>query len=151
MPNVTLNRSLSATPSQVWAVLADFPNIADWNEGVKASHSTSDAVEGVGATRHCDLAPLGALEETVREWVPEQRLVVSIDKASGLPIKHGDVTFTLGSGDAETPFNLSYDFVANGGPIAPIMGALLKRQLTKGFTGFIDQLEVAAQQRSATG
>ncbi|MGI9599226.1 MAG: SRPBCC family protein [Acidimicrobiales bacterium] len=154
MRNVTISKTIAAPPADVWAVLADFPNIANWNSGVKTSYATGEAVEGVGATRHCDLSPAGRLEESIAEWVPEERLVVNIDEASRIPIKRGVVTFTLdGGGDGgagETRFTLSYDYLAKGGPVASLVGAMMGGQLRKGFTGFIDDLEVAAQSRATT-
>ena len=35
--NMTIERTLDAPRSQVWAVLADYGNIVDWNSGIKAS------------------------------------------------------------------------------------------------------------------
>lgn len=149
MRNVTVTKTIAAPRSDVWAVLADFPNIADWNGGVKTSFATSEGVDGVGATRHCDLSPAGGLDETIVEWEPEGRLVVSIDRASKIPIKRGQVTFTLDSdGGDQTPFSLSYDYLAKGGPLASIVGAMMSGQLRKGFTGFVDDLETAAQSRA---
>lgn len=146
MRTVTINKTLNAAPSSVWAVLADFANIADWNEGVTTSYSTNEITEGVGAKRHCDLAPMGALEETVQEWEPETKMVISIDSATRIPIKRGLATFTLNGGGShnETPFTLSYDFEPGGGVFSFVTGPLLERQLTKGFNGFVDQLESAA-------
>ena len=51
---VRVSRQIEASRDKVWAVLADFPNIAAWNSGVNQSYSTSDATAGVGAKRHCD-------------------------------------------------------------------------------------------------
>ena len=149
MPNVTVQRDIAASPAQVWAVLADFPNIADWNGGVKASHATSDAVEGVGAKRHCDISPVGALEETITGWTPEKEMKVSIDEAKRIPVKKGEVTFTLGEAEGTTPMTLSYDFTANGGPLAGLVAAFLKPQLKRGFGGFLADLETAAQAKQA--
>ncbi len=150
MQNVTISRTIEASPSDVWAVLADYPNIASWNSGVKTSFATSDAKQGVGATRHCDLSPAGELEETIAEWEPEKKLVVNIDSATKIPIKRGVATFTLDadSGSETTPFVLSYDYLAKGGPLSAIIGSLMARQLRKGFTGFVDDLETAAQARA---
>lgn len=47
----------------VWKVLADFPNIADYTDTVRASVSTSEQPFGVGASRRCGLAPFGTAEE----------------------------------------------------------------------------------------
>ena len=67
MRNVTVERTLTAPRSSVWAVLADYPNIVDWNDGVKNSYAIGDATEGVGAQRQCDLVPNGTMRrrETV--------------------------------------------------------------------------------------
>lgn len=78
---ITIEQQIAAPRADVWRVLADFPNIADWNSGVKVSRATSSATGGIGATRHCDLIPAGGLDETVTDWQDEQRLVISIDKA----------------------------------------------------------------------
>ena len=97
MRTINVSRRIPSAPEKVWAVLADFPNIATWNTGVAKSFATSDSTAGVGAQRHCDLAPFGELEETVKEWDDTRRMVISIDSAKKLPIAHGDVTLVLSS------------------------------------------------------
>ena len=57
MREIDLQRRIPTERSDVWNVLADFPNISVWNGGIKKSFSTSEAMGGVGATRHCDLSP----------------------------------------------------------------------------------------------
>lgn len=98
---------MTAPQAAVWQVLADFPNISVWNTGVKASHATSDATSGVGAKRHCDLAPVGTLEETIAEWDEGNRLVINIDSATKLPIERGVATFTLT--EAATTIDYEYE------------------------------------------
>ena len=145
---ITIERDIPAPRPDVWTVLADFPNIADWNTGVKSSRATSGATAGVGATRHCDLAPAGGLDETITGWEDEQRLVVSIDKATVVPIDHGEVTFILEpslSGD-RTRTVVEYRYRPKGGPLRRLLGPLVDRQLAKGFTGFLTDLETAARQ-----
>ncbi len=97
---------------------------------------------GLGARRHCDLAPVGGLEETITGWEPNEQLVVSIDSASKLPISNGLATFTLG--DGETTIDYSYELK---GLIGRVTARLLDRQLRKGFEGFLTDLETAAQQQ----
>ena len=144
MRSVQVSRPIDAPKTAVWAVLADFPNISDWNSGIKASHDTGDGVIGLGAQRHCDLAPLGGLEETITGWEPNEKLVVNIDSATKLPISNGEATFTLG--DGETTIDYSYE---PKGLIGKITAPLLDRQLRKGFGGFLADLETAAQQQPA--
>ena len=142
MRSIHVTGPTDAPRSAVWAVLADFPNISRWNGGVKASHDTGDGVVGLGAQRHCDLAPVGGLEETITGWQPNEQLVVHIDSAAKLPISSGEATFSLG--DGTTTIDYAYQ---PKGLIGKITGPLLDRQLTKGFQGFLADLEKAAQQQ----
>ena len=145
MRNVKLERTLDVARSSVWAVLADYPNIADWNDGLKKSYAIGDATEGVGAQRQTELVSAGAMRETVTEWVPEERMVIAIDKIEKMPVKQATMAFTLSGGGDTTLVTMSYDYEPKGGPLALILGPILDWQMNKGFNGFIDYLEPAAQ------
>ena len=146
MRSIKVNRRIPAAPAKVWAVLADFPNIAAWNSGVAKSFSTSEATDGVGARRHCDLAPFGELEETIKEWDEPHRLVVSIDSAKKLPIAHGLVTFVLVPAEDATETSIEYAYKPKFGLLGQIMGSLaLDGQLKKGFNGFLKDLDAASR------
>jgi len=146
MRSIKVSRRISAAPADVWAVLADFPNIAAWNSGVAKSFSTSEATDGVGARRHCDLAPFGELEETIKEWDEPHRLVVSIDSAKKLPIAHSLVTFVLVPAEDATETSIEYAYKPKFGLLGQIMGSLaLDGQLTKGFNGFLKDLDAASR------
>ncbi len=152
MRNVKIERTVAAPRSSVWAVLADYPNIADWNDNIKNSYAIGDATEGVGAQRQTELVPNGAMRmrETVTEWVPEERMVLAIDEIEKMPVKQATMTFTLSDGGETTPLTMSYDYQPKGGPLALIMGPIIDRQMNKGSIGFIDNLESAAQARPAS-
>ena len=97
MRNVTIEQDVAAPRSSVWAVLADYPNIADWNDGVATSYAIGEATDGVGAQRQCDLAPSGKMRmrETVTEWVPEQKMAIAIDRIEKMPVESATMTYTL--------------------------------------------------------
>ena len=146
MRSIKVSRRIHSAPAKVWAVLADFPNIATWNTGVAKSFATSDSTGGVGAQRHCDLAPFGELEETVKEWDDTRRMVISIDSAKKLPIAHGEVTFVLSPADDATEVSVNYAYKPKFGLLGQIMGSVaLDGQLTKGFKGFLKDLDAASQ------
>ena len=149
MRNVKTGRTVAAPRSSVWAVLADYPNVVDWNDGVKNSYAVGDATEGDGAQRHCDLDRGVSMRETVTEWVPEEKMVVAIDRIEKMPIKRAEMTFTLAADGDTTPFTMSYDYEPKGGPFAFIVAGMMSRPVSKGFNGFIDNLETAAQARAA--
>ncbi|MGI9646498.1 MAG: SRPBCC family protein [Ilumatobacteraceae bacterium] len=152
MRNVKVERTVAAPPSSVWAVLADYPNIDDWNDGVTNSYAIGDATEGVGAQRQCELAPKGSvrMRETVAEWVPEEKMVVDIDQIEKMPVKGATMTFSRSDAGDTTDITMSYDYQPKGGPLGYIIGPMLDRQMHKGFSGFIDLLETAAQDRATT-
>ena len=146
MRSIKTSRKIESAPDKVWAVLADFPNIAQWNKGVAKSFATSDSTDGVGAQRHCDVTPFGELEETVREWDDSRRMVVSIDSTKKLPISRAEATFNLGKENGATEVSIDFAYQPKFGFLGQIMGSLaLDRQFTKGFDGFLADLEVAAQ------
>lgn len=149
MRNLKIERTVQAPRSAVWAVLADYPNIADWNDGVNASFAIGDAVEGVGAQRKCELDGSVSMHETVTEWVPEQKMAIVIDRIEKMPVNEAAMTFTLGDGGGTTPFTMSYDYEPKGGPFGFLIAAMMGRPMRKGFNGFIDSLEKAAQETAA--
>jgi len=150
MRNVKEERTLAAERSSVWVVLADYPNIVDWNDGIKASYAIGDATEGVGAQRQCEIVPSGKMRmrETVSEWVPEEKMVLVVDNIEKQPIKQATMTLTLSNSGETTPCTMSYDYEPKGGPLALVFGPLLDRQMKKAFQGFMENLESAA--RAAT-
>lgn len=145
MRQITVNRSFDTPRSAAWEVIADFPAIASWNSGVAKSFSTSHASDGPGATRHCDLAPMGELEETIVEWDPEHRMGVRIDSAKKLPIRSGLVTFEVG--EQGQPTTITYAYEPRFGPVGRLMGPMIDRQLTRGFEGFLTDWEAAAKRQ----
>ncbi|MEM9566165.1 MAG: SRPBCC family protein [Actinomycetota bacterium] len=145
MRNITIERTVAAPRASVWAVLADHPNIADWNDGVEKSDAVGDAIEGVGAKRVCELTPSGAMRETVAEWVPEERMVIAIDQIQKMPVNDAGMTFALADRGAGTSVTMSYDCEPKGGPFGFLVAAMLSRPMNKGFNGFIDSLERAAK------
>ncbi len=151
MRNVNAQRTLAAPRSKVWAVLADYCNIDNWNDGVMKSYATGDVTEGVGAQRQCDLAPNGKMRmrETATEWVPEDRMVIAVDNIEKQPIKHATMTMTLSDSGDSTPFTMNYDYEAKGGPLAFLFGPMLEKQMTKAFHGFMANLETAANEANS--
>ena len=143
---VKAKRHIGASPDKVWAVLADFPNIAAWNSGVNRSYATGSATAGVGAKRHCDLAPMGALEETVIGWDEGKRMDIKIDSAEKLPIAHGLATISLSGADTATDVSVEYSYEPKFGFLGHLMGRfMLDGQFTKGFTSFLKDLEQASR------
>jgi Polyketide cyclase / dehydrase and lipid transport len=103
--HLTVRRQVVASCPSVWAVFADFPNLADHWSGLKASRPLGDQTHGVGARRQVDLKPVGALVETVTAW-EEGRTIATTNQPSALvPFKQAESRLTLepdGDGTAIT-------------------------------------------------
>ncbi|MEM7738628.1 MAG: SRPBCC family protein [Deinococcota bacterium] len=83
--HITINASKEA----VWNVLADFGNVATFNPNLKHSYSTSDTTTGVGATRVCQLKPMGQVEERITAWREAEYLQIYTLNTKGMPsFKH---------------------------------------------------------------
>ena len=145
MRSITTTSIITAPRSAVWAVLADFPNVADWNTGVKKSFSTTEASNGVGAQRHCDIAPAGELSETIQKWEPDTMMAISIDSAKKMPINSALGTFTLEDNGESTSVRLDFEYRPRFGPVGNLIGPLLDKQFTKSFDGYMTDLQAAVQ------
>ena len=72
--------------------------------------------------------------------------VIGIDSAKKLPIAFGEVTFVLSPANDATEVSLHYAYQPKFGLLGEIMGSVaLDRQLTKGFGGFLKDLDTASQ------
>ena len=143
---VEATATTSAPKDAVWKVLADFPNIANYTDTVKASASTSEQVFAVGATRHCDLAPAGSADEEIIEIVPCDRLVIQVKGSAG-PIKESRTTFSVAEvGANATKLTMSAEIHPKGGILAGLVSKLLERRLPKRAQVVVGDLAAAAEQ-----
>ena len=144
--NISSTETVRAPKSEVWALLADFQNWHDWTSQIKTIEQTSEAADGVGAGRHCQLAPAGRTDEEILEWVPEDKLVVSLFNVKVLPVKGSTTTFTLKAIDeTTTEVTMASEVEPKGGLLAPIIGKRLQKVLPKASAGLLADLKVAAE------
>ena len=142
---VEASATANASKEAVWKILADFPNIANHTDTVKASVSTSEEDFAVGASRRCDLAPAGSAEEEIVEIVPGDRLVIEV-KGSGGPIKHSRTTFSVAEVDADTTrLTMSAEIQPKGGIFAGIISKILERRLPKRALVVVGDLAASAE------
>ena len=94
MPTVRAEAGIEASRTHIWRVLADFGGIERRSPVVLRSDSTSEAKEGVGAARHCELAPRGTVEEQVVEWEPERHLGINVDPVGPIAAQRWDFDVT---------------------------------------------------------
>ncbi|MFT5844441.1 MAG: hypothetical protein ACI8QW_000301 [Saprospiraceae bacterium] len=77
---------INSSKENVWKAIAKFGDICHGSPGVLKSHVTSDQQEGVGATRHCDFAMMGAsAEEKVTAWKAGESMSIEVYEFNKLP------------------------------------------------------------------
>lgn len=60
-----VQRRMSASTGCLWALHADFPNLASHWSGLRATSAIGDQTSGVGARRRVELKPMGSMDVTV--------------------------------------------------------------------------------------
>jgi hypothetical protein len=142
--HLTVRRQVAASCSSVWAVFADFPNLADHWSGLKASRPVGRQTHGVGARRQVKLKPVGALVETVTAW-EEGRAIATTNQPSALvPFKQAESRLALEPDDDGTAITFDYRYVPRGGPIGRLTGPVIDRRLRTDFESMLAAIEKAA-------
>ncbi|MCP4140940.1 MAG: SRPBCC family protein [Chloroflexi bacterium] len=88
---------INASKEKVWQALSKVGDICHGHPAVETSHLTSTQTEGVGTTRHCNLAMMGATsEERVIEWVDGEYMKIEAYEINKMPgIKDMFVDFAV--------------------------------------------------------
>lgn len=143
MTELTSTVRIDAPREEVWAALADFGGIQKFHPGLRASRSTSSANGGVGATRHCDLKPLGAIEERITEWREGEEMLVHIydgKNAPPLDFEHTKARISLYAEGQTTRVTMTMTYRLKG-PMGILMTPMVKSQFSKGVAGLLKGLK----------
>jgi hypothetical protein len=135
---------MAAPCPSVWALFADFPNLADYWSGLKATRSIGDQTQGVGARRHVGLKPVGALIETVTAWEEGRTIATANEPSALVPFKRAASRLTLASDREGTAITFDYGYVPKGGPLGRLTGPLIDRKLRTDFEAMLAAIEDAA-------
>lgn len=142
--HLTVRRRVAASSAAVWAVFADFPNLADHWDGLKASRLIGDQTRGVGARRQVDLAPAGTMVEIVTAWEEGRTLTTTNQPSALVPFKQAEAKLTLEPDGDGTVITFDYRYVPRGGPIGRLTGPVIDRMLRKNFEGMMAAIEETA-------
>ncbi len=125
---ITKQIRINAPIEQVWDVVRDFGNINAFNPNLTNSYSTSENNEGLGATRHCDLLPMGSIEERVIDWQDGVGYTIEIfDGEKQPPYKNAQGTFHLRGDGNQTIVTFSLQYEMKLGPIGALMNRVMLR------------------------
>lgn len=141
MNSFSRETSISAPVEQVWQALADIGEIYNWNPGVVASKTTSIGIEGLGATRYCDLGGKNYLEEEVVAWQPNEQVTMRIT-GTNMPFAQAEIRFYLRPENNGTHVTVSPEYKLRYGIIGTILDKLfVEKTYSKGMESLLAGLK----------
>lgn len=143
--HITVQRNMSASPGSVWALYADFPNLAKHWSGLRGTSAIGDQTSGVGARRRVELKPMGSMDETVTTWEEGRRIDTQNHPSASVPIKQAESSLTLDADGNGTLATFDYRYVPRGGPIGRLTGPLIDKMLTANFTDMLAATDLGDQ------
>lgn len=135
---------MAASTGSVWALFADFPNLASHWNGLRATTAIGTQTSGVGARRHVDLKPIGSMDEVVTTWEEGHRLDTENHPSLSVPFSRAESTLTLEPDGPGALATFDYRYVPRGGPLGRLTGPLIDKMLTATFTDMLAAIEAAA-------
>ena len=142
--HLTVQRRMLAPPNSVWALFADFPNLASHWSGLRWTRAIGDQTSGLGARRRVGLKPMGSMDETVTVWEEGRRIDTQNQPSASVPIKYAKSSLTLEPDDDGTLAMFGYRYVPRGGPLGQLTGPLIDKMLTATFTDMLSATDEVA-------
>lgn len=122
MTRITEEIRINASKNKVWEIISDLGGIENYHPGVKKSYYTSEIKKGVGASRFCELLPMGSIEESATEWEEGEGYVLEVLSGEKLPpFKRAYIRFSLKEEGQETLATISFDYILKYGPIGRLL------------------------------
>ena len=142
--HITVQRRMSASPSSLWALFADYPNLASHWDGLRSTRGVGDQTSGVGARRRVALKPIGSMDETVTVWEEGHRIDTENQPSASVPFKHAEATLVLESDTDGSFVSFHYRYLPRGGPLGRLTGPLIDRMLKANFADMLAAIDRAA-------
>ncbi len=131
---------IDAPVQQVWEVLADFGSVSKWAPSVTNSFSTSEASSGPEASRHCDIAGFGGIEESITEW-NEGREFTYLATGVG-PISQAYSTWSVKAQGDKTLVYSNLRYGLRFGPLGALMNSVfMRRKIQQGLEKSLEGLK----------
>ena len=139
----TLHNSIhiSASPEQVWSVLATLDALHQYDPGIAFSEVTSERKHGVGADRKCETKEGGWFKERVSEWQPHAALAFELYECT-LPVKKLKHTYALRGDGGGTIVHQRMEYQLKFGVIGRLMDVLMvQRKWNSAIKSFLTALK----------
>ena len=126
MTRIERSVRIDAPAEDVWAAISDLDAVANWNPNV-AEATCGTLSSGVGATRTCELAPRGHIEEVVSGWTEGTEIWFAIGAHGG--IRSADMGLVIHRTSEGAVVDAIADYHLALGPVGPVIDKLTTRRL----------------------
>ena len=140
MAMITKKIKIDSSKNKVWDILSDIGAIQNFSPSVSKSFYTSEIKEGIGASRHCDLLPMGKVEERVISWKEGEEFTIEIYESKSMPFL-GEGKFILKEEGGKTNVTMSLTYRMKGGFLGSLMGVFMKGRISKAMEGTLKGLK----------
>jgi len=142
---------IRAPADEVWAILADFGNVAEWAPYMRKSHQIGDQDSGVGMRRGMRHAWGFRFEEEVTQWHVGKGFAFDVLKAP-FPMKDVKEVWVLAPEDGHTAVETQVRYGTHLGPLGRLADWLLvrfvvRREMRAGLRGLREYAERAGNHR----
>ena len=144
MPKITREVHINAPKDKVWAILADLGAVQDYNPNAPKAWYTSEMKEGVGASRHCDLVPMGSVEERVIAWNEGDSMTIEIYEGKKVPFL-GVADLILKENSDGTTVTMDMDLKPRNKMLGSLLGKPMTMQISKAVEGVLNGLKHHAE------
>jgi uncharacterized protein YndB with AHSA1/START domain len=133
--HVHVEHRFDSPPERIFGYLAEHENLAEvFGAKVKRLRDGEDGERnGVGSVRQLQIGPMPPFEETVTEFVPNERIVYRITKGSPLRGHVGVMTFEPDSDGTRFVYDIRLASPVPG--LALIVRGALTRSITRSLAG----------------
>ncbi len=145
--------NIPAAKEDVWEVLKFPGRVEEFHPLIKKSFMITDAPNGIGARRHCDLLPMGAMDEVVTEWDEGNAFTIEVMGGEMLPPHHFmKGRFELKAlGKERTQVTFSFSYQLKYGFLGRLMDIwLIRPQFKKAPPQYVQGLKTYIENRQAT-
>jgi len=126
MSTLEMQVRIAAPVEEVWAVLADFGNVAQWIPTINHAVITNGLAAGVNCTRECTVEGIGKITEQIVEWNEGESYTYEIGAVG--PVKRARNTWAVRADGKGTLVTINGRFELRFGPLGAVLDRLVMRR-----------------------
>ncbi len=126
----SVSHTIDAPKDRIWALFANYGDVAGFHPGIEESHVIKD-VAGVGGARSCDFGGGRGVNENITEWQEGARVTFEATEFRKLPLKRMIATFTFAEAHGKTIVTAAWDAAMPGGFLTGWMSNMTMRKAMK--------------------